>query len=64
MKLDHNNHYENILLFGECGCGASKYEAMTFSELVKESQLRKLLSNYPDIRLGKKLDELTASTPF
>jgi len=64
MKLSHDEHYQNLLLYGECSCGVSKYSAMTFSELVEEGKLRKLLGNYPDIKLGKKLDELSASIPF
>jgi hypothetical protein len=64
MKLSHDTHYENIILYGECSCGASKFDSMTFSELIEQNKKRKLLETYPDLTLGKKLDELSASIPF
>ena len=68
MKTNHNDHWENILLYGECECGVNENSLKTLKQLIEDlekKKLEKLLQEYPELRGDyKPISEEYAQTPI
>lgn len=59
---NHNNHWENILLYARCDCGVDENSTMTAGQLAKLVEEKKASKEYPEfINKGERVSELQAN---